>query len=302
MRVGPELAGQRVDHAVAGALPGVTIHGARRMIAAGRVRVDGRRVRKGDRLQAGQLLDLDEEAAAPEASRVRPEPERPIAILHVDDALVAIDKPAGWPSHPLAPGELGTAANALVARFPECALASPDVREAGLAHRLDTETSGVLLAARSRDAWNALRSALGDPSCEKTYLAEVAGDPPDTGVAEGAIGRSGRRTGRVRIDGGRRPLPARTEWQVLERRDGGALVRARLHRGRPHQVRAHLASAGFPILGDPTYADPAGRALAAARGVAGMRLHAASVGFRHPTTGAPTLIEAPPPAWAMIKA
>jgi len=302
-RVEPASAGARVDHAVIAALPGLTVNGARRLISEGRVRVDGRPARKGDRLAAGQLVEIEEAAAAdPEAARVRPDPSLAIDVLYADEALVAIDKPARLPSHPLRAGELGTAANAIVARFPECAGASPDPREGGLVHRLDAETTGVLLAARRREVWPALRGALADPSCRKAYLAEVAGEPPGPGAADAAIGRVGRRGGRVRVGGGRRPLAARTEWTVLERRDGAALVRAELHAGRAHQVRAHLAAAGFPILGDVVYGGEAARELAAARGVDSLRLHAASVAFRHPVTGAPILIEAPPPGWAIMRA
>jgi 23S rRNA pseudouridine1911/1915/1917 synthase len=217
-----------------------------------------------------------------------------VNVLYADEALVAIDKPAGIPSHPLRAGELGTAANAIVARFPECADASPDPREGGLVHRLDNDTSGVLVAARSRAAWTALRAALGEPTCEKTYLAEVAGDP-EAGASTAAIGRVGRRGGRVRLDGGRRPLPAHTTWRVVERRGVTALLEVRLHAGRAHQVRAHLASAGLPIVGDATYGDAS-----AAPGP--LHLHAASIAFRHPLTGAPLLLDAPAPAWAMMRA
>jgi 23S rRNA pseudouridine1911/1915/1917 synthase len=303
-RVAPELAGRRVDHAVVAAVPGLTVNGARRLIALGRVRVDGRPARKGDPIAAGALLEIDDDAGAggADGARVRPDPALAVTVLYADDALVAIDKPAGVPSHPLRAGELGTAANAVVARFPECARASPDPREGGLAHRLDTETSGVLLAARTPDAWHALRAALSDPACVKTYLAEVAGDPPERGASDAEIGRTGRRGARVRVGGGRRPQAAHTDWEVLERREGTALVRARLHAGRAHQVRAHLAAAGFPVLGDPTYAGDEARALAEARGARALRLHAASIAFRHPVTGALTFVEAPAPGWAMMRA
>jgi 23S rRNA pseudouridine1911/1915/1917 synthase len=292
VRVGDEQAGARVDHVVAAAIPGLAVARARRLVEAGAVRLDGRVARKGDRVAAGQTLELDEgTAAGAAAAGVEPDAGVAVAWLHVDDALVAISKPAGVPSHPLQPGERGTAANALVARFPECATASADAREGGLGHRLDNETSGVLLAARSRAAWEALRAALRAPSCTKTYLAEVVGDPPQRGVETAPIGRAGRRGGRVRVGAGRQPLAARTEWEVVERRGATTLVRARLHAGRAHQVRAHLAAAGFPIVGDPVYGEGGGL---------GLRLHAHTISLAHPTTGAPLLIEAPPPAWAVL--
>jgi 23S rRNA pseudouridine1911/1915/1917 synthase len=236
-------------------------------------------------------------------------------VLHEDAALVAIAKPAGVPSHPLAPGQRGTAANAIVARWPECAGASPDAREGGLVHRLDTGTSGVLIAARAAGVWPALRAALTADDCEKTYLAEVVGAPPDTGVESMPIGRVGRRGGRVRVGGGRQPMAAETAWRVIERRADTAIVRVTLSAGRHHQVRAHLAAAGWPIVGDRRYGEGGGHEHVdededededenrdGARGGESMHLHAAAVRFRHPVSGDTILIEAPPPDWAMIRA
>src|SRR5204863_5937560 len=131
--------------------------------------------------------------------------------------------------------------------------ASPDRREGGLVHRLDTGTSGVLIAARSAGVWPELRAALTEPGCEKTYLAEVVGAPAERGIETAPIGRVGRRGGRVRVGGGRQPQEAETAWEVIERRAATALVRVRLSAGRPHQVRAHLAAAGHPIVGDGKY-------------------------------------------------
>jgi 23S rRNA pseudouridine1911/1915/1917 synthase len=298
LRVDGESAG-RVDHALARALAGLTTGSARRLIEAGAVRVDGRVARKGDRVGPGQTLDVDDAAVSARAAGIAPDATVAVGWLYVDDDLVAVDKPAGVPSHPLRAGERGTAANALVARFPECVAASPDAREGGLGHRLDNDTSGVLLAARSRAAWEALRAALRGPTCEKTYLAEVVGAPPDAGAETAPIGRAGRRGARVRVGAGRQPLAARTDWQVVERRGATTLVRARLHAGRAHQVRAHLAAAGFPIVGDAVYGAGADASRPGAGGVT-LRLHAHTLALRHPTTGAPLLIEAPPPPWAIL--
>jgi 23S rRNA pseudouridine1911/1915/1917 synthase len=296
-RVEPERAGARVDQFVAAVVPGLSVAAARRLVEGGAVRVDGRVGKKGARLSAGQSIEVDDQAkvaeASPDARRVTAEPAAPLALLLVDEMFVAIDKPAGVPSHPRAPGEGGTAANALVARFPECAGASPDPREGGLCHRLDTGTSGVLVAARSAEAWSALRAALSRADCEKTYLAEVVGVPPASGESNAAIGRVGRRGARVRVDGGRQPLPAHTSWEVIASRGETTLVRVRLSKGRAHQVRAHLAAAGHPIVGDDLYG---------AQGEASgqLRLHAASIRFVHPRTNQPILIEAPAPGWAKI--
>jgi 23S rRNA pseudouridine1911/1915/1917 synthase len=291
-RVEPDAAGRRVDHLVAEAVPGLSVAAARRLVDDGAVRVDGRRARKGTRLAAGQVVEVDEEALRDRRPGVGPDPGLALEVLYEDDTLVAFAKPAGLPSHPLGSQRTGTAASALVARFPECATASPDPREGGLVHRLDTATSGVLVAARRARAWPELRAALAGADGEKTYLAEVMGAPPDQGVATAPIGRVGRRGARVRVGGGRRPLPAHTEWEALERREATTLVRVRLRAGRAHQVRAHLAAAGFPIVGDSKYGGPEAPRL---------HLHAASVRFRHPISAELILIAAPPPGWAIMR-
>lgn len=303
-------AGQRLDAFLFRRNLVESAQAARRLIAAGSVRIDGRPGKKGARLAEGQQVEL----TGPVTSQVRPAPaaEIDLPVLYVDDHLVAVNKPAGMPSHPLRAGEGVSAAGALLARFPECAHASPDSREGGLVHRLDRGTTGVLIAARNKTAWSELRAAMAADDCEKTYRVEVVGPfptiaagekdfvspgaQPSTLVVAVPIGRTGRRGTKVKLAGGRQPLPALTHVTLLEQRAGTALVEARLHKGRTHQVRAHLAYLGIPVMGDSTYglpeADPETPAL--------LHLHAVAIVFRHPKTGQPLRIEAPLPAWARI--
>ena len=314
--VTPAEAGLRLDAFLVQRAVASSAAAARRLLLEMGARVDGRRVRKGERLQSGQLVQITSPAPPPAASGAASQDEVDLVVLYADDALVAMVKPAGVPCHPLRAGETGTLAGALLRRFPECAGAGRDALEAGLAHRLDVGTSGVILAARQPEVYRALRQLLGGGASEKHYLAEVVGLPhspegqwgPSGGegdclVVDVPIGRQGRRGARVVLGGGRGALPARTEVRVLSPPDAGgtALVEARLSTGRAHQVRAHLAYLGAPILGDTIYGDAAATALAAARGVEGFRLHAWRLRLVHPVTGENLAFEAPPPPWAAAR-
>ena len=163
--VGAADDGRRLDVFVGSALS-VSHAAARRLIADGCVRVDGRPRAKGALLRAGEVVTVVRGAEATGVVAAAPIDAASLSVLYEDDVLVAIDKPAGMPSHPLRAGEQGTAANALCARYPECAIASMDPREGGLVHRLDTDTSGVLVAARTKEAWQSLRRAVGAEGAE----------------------------------------------------------------------------------------------------------------------------------------
>jgi len=297
LTVAEAMAGRRLDAYLAAAGAASSVAAARRAIEAGLVRLDGKREKKGVRVRAGQTVELAEAAPAQAA-------EVALEIIYQDAHLVAVAKPAGVPSQSLAPGESGSVASALIRRFPECASASDDRREGGLGHRLDRDTTGVLLAARDPETWRRLR-ALMSGGCQKIYLAEVMGAPfapretpfvsrgprPGSWVVDAPIGRTGRRGARVNVGGGRQPLAARTELLVVEARAATTLLEARLERGRAHQVRAHLAHLGHPVVGDAIYGPETSSHEA-------MRLHALRVELAHPVTGSPLSIEATPPPWA----
>jgi 23S rRNA pseudouridine1911/1915/1917 synthase len=289
LSVGAGDESERVDRFVA-ARAGCSRAEARRLIDEGQVRVDGQRAKKGQFLGAGAEVELLAEPAVTRADRQPvPQPELPLQVLFADDALVAMVKPIGAPSHPIKPGERGTLANALVARFPECAAVSDDPREGGLAHRLDTDTSGVILAARTRDDWQALRRAFSDGRVHKEYWALVTGHPPDQGVVDVPLRQVGKLVKPIPF-GGAGALPARTEYQVRARGQQVALLRVKAETGRMHQVRAHLAFAGHPLVGDARYGGPPPPA-----GTSGHFLHAAEIRFPHPRSGAETVLRAPLP-------
>ena len=266
-------AGSRLDVLLRARFSGWSRRRIARALEEGRVRVDGRLGKKGQRVAAAMRVSLTGLPDTPD--NLRPEPENaPLRVLHEDAALIAVSKPAGMPSHPLRAGERGTAANALVFRYPECVHASPDPREAGLCHRLDTGTSGVLLAARTKEAHLAVREAFRRGQVEKTYLAVVAGEPA-AGTVRGPVHD--------------RSMPAETRLEPIERLGAFTLVRCATSGGQRHQVRVHAAQSGHPVAGDGRYGGPA------VAGLSGFFLHAESLHLSHPVTGEPLEIRAPLP-------
>jgi len=278
----------RLDRVLCARLDGVSRRRVQALIGAGEVLLDGRRAKKGTVAPAGAEVTVLAPPATDEDLRAVPDPDAPLEVLHEDATLLAVAKPAGVPSHPIRPGERGTLANALVARFAECRAVGDDPREAGLAHRLDTGTSGVLLVARDADTWRRLRDAFGASSVHKRYVALVVGDVPGDGRSDAALVHRGRR---VVVSDRADALPASTAWTVVERLPGHTLLRCTAHSGRMHQVRAHLAHAGWPLLGDAVYGRPAPDGTP----LVGHFLHAASVELAHPTSGETLFIDAPLP-------
>jgi 23S rRNA pseudouridine1911/1915/1917 synthase len=278
--VGTDESG-RLDRVLGARFPGVGRRRWAALFADGAVAVDGARARKGDRVAAGARVTLREEPAVGEALAPVPEPDLPLEVLHADARIVALNKPAGQPSHPLRAGETGTAANALVARYPGCAGAGRDPREAGLVHRLDRGTSGVLVAAREREVWEALHRAFADGEVEKRYLALVAGTA-GPGGCDAPLRQAGGRA-LLSQPGQRGALDASTSWRPLAGAHGVTLLEVHAATGRMHQVRAHLAACGAPLVGDPVYGGPAEIDIAGDRvAVALPFLHAARIALPRP--------------------
>ena len=283
LEVPADAAGMRVDVWLAGALelPRTRV---KELLERGAVRIDGRPPRKGDRTVAGARVEV---TLPDEDPRPVPQPELPLSVLHLDPQLVAVDKPSGMPSHPLEPGERGTVVNALVARHPECAEASADPREGGLVHRLDTLTSGVLLAARTPEAWQAVRDAFSGRQVDKRYLAVVTGPVADDGEIDLPLRHRADHVEPALSGGGREAL---TDFRVLSRAGDASLLEVRIHTGVLHQIRAHLAAIGAPVLGDVDYG---GRPFP---GLERFFLHAARLALAHPVTGSRLDVTAPLPA------
>ena len=285
-------AGTRLDRFVA-TVPGVrTRSQAKRLIDAGRVRVDGALRKSAHVLRAGVRLEI--ELRAPESLAAEPE-ALPLTILYEDADLLAIDKPPGMVVHP-APGvRRGTVVNALLHRLSALAgVGRPD--RPGIVHRLDRDTSGVLLVARTGAALEALARQFRARTIEKVYLAVVRGHlGAARGTIDRAVGRHPRERQRMSVHS-RRGRAAVTRWTVLERLSGATLVRLEPETGRTHQLRVHLAAAGHPIVGDRVYG--ARRTGRAGTGLAFPRqaLHAAEIRFDHPSSGVRTVVRAPLPA------
>jgi 23S rRNA pseudouridine1911/1915/1917 synthase len=223
------------------------------LLDAGRVSVNGRWARKGHRLELGDVVLVDLEDARVIAD---PAPTESVRLVLVTSDLIVMDKPAGVPST-AAPGRReGTAAGQLLSLFPELAKVGYGPREPGLVHRLDTQTSGLLLAARSQDAFTALCEQLHSGHIEKRYLALVYGAAPPSGRIDTELGPDPRNPKRV-ISTGTTGSTRVTTFRRVDVRRGHSLLEISLARGYRHQIRAHLASIELPLVGDVLYGGPA---------------------------------------------
>ncbi|MBI2892461.1 MAG: RluA family pseudouridine synthase [Deltaproteobacteria bacterium] len=287
--VGPDEGG-RLDRWLAGRVPSLSRAASMRLIESGRVVVNGKKARKADPVSPGDEVTV--RGGLPEAEwSPAPDAAMPLRIVHEDADVVVVDKLAGVPAHPLGPDETGTVANALVARYPEMAGVGYSGREPGLVHRLDTDTSGLLLCARSQAAWTALRDALRAGDIRKEYRALVGGDIASSGRILLAIAphRKDRKRVEVVPEERRRRRPearmAETRYEVLSRYGELTLLRVRAAPALRHQIRVHLAAVGHPIAGDTLYGGPP------IEGLGRQFLHAETIAFVHPRTRKPIRVK-----------
>lgn len=265
--VADSQAGVRLDRLVVDAVPGIGRAGAKRLFADGKVRVataEGerpRRAAKGDVATAGAVVEIEIEEGASDAAL--PDAGVSLEVVLETPEVVVVDKPAGLPTAPLSPGEKGTLANGLVARYPELAGIGFSAREPGLVHRLDTDTSGLVVAARTAEAFEVLKTALKEGRLDKRYLLVCdAHDLPETGTIEVPLAPHPKDRRRVypcvhpRDIARYAPRPATTTYAKLRQTDRWALVEARAPKAARHQLRAHFAAIGHPLAGDALYGGP----------------------------------------------
>jgi 23S rRNA pseudouridine1911/1915/1917 synthase len=262
-----------------------------RLIEAGLVLVDGTAARKGQRVRGGERIAVEAERSPAEAPREDPAAAS-FAIAYEDDDLIVVDKPAGVVVHPARGHRQGTLAQALAGRI---AGGEEDWR-AGIVHRLDRDTSGLLVVAKHDAAHRALKASLAARTMRREYLALVEGRPPAlSGTIEAPIGRDRRVRTRMSADpDANAPKPAITHFELERALPQATLLRVRLQTGRTHQIRVHLQAIGHPVCGDPEYGTA---------GLYGLRrqfLHAARLAFPHPAGGEPVDVTSPLPGELVV--
>jgi 23S rRNA pseudouridine1911/1915/1917 synthase len=275
------LDGERLDAALA-RMFGFSRAGAADLIAAGDVLVDGRQAMKSDRVMAGAELSVTlPPPPGAQSGAVKAEPVPGMAILYEDDDIVVVDKPRGVAAHPT-PGWTGpTVIGGLLGSGHRVATSGAAERQ-GIVHRLDANTTGVMVVAKSESAYSALKQAFRDRTVTKTYHALIQGHPdPLRGTIDAPIGRHPSGDGRFAVVADGRPSV--THYDTIEAFRAASLLSVGLETGRTHQIRVHMAALRHPCCGDLLYgADPV---LAAHLGLTRQWLHAVSLSFEHPSTG-----------------
>jgi 23S rRNA pseudouridine1911/1915/1917 synthase len=274
-------AGTRLDRWLATQVPELSRARLQALVATGHVRVDGVSRKAAHRLAGGESIELEIPPPSPE--ELTPEPIA-LAVVHEDDDVLVVDKPAGMVVHPGAGHATGTLAAAVLAHAPTTAGVG-GARRPGVVHRLDKDTSGLLVLAKTQAAYDALTAQLAARTVSRRYLAIVHGSPATAaGVIDAPIGRHPHDRVRMAVlpkGKGRRSI---TRYRVLERFSQFTYVEVTLETGRTHQIRVHMASIGHPVAGDEVYGGRARRDIPVT--LDGYALHAAALAFVHPVTGA----------------
>jgi 23S rRNA pseudouridine1911/1915/1917 synthase len=307
--VPPDQAGQRLDRVLASLLPDLSRSRLEALIDQGAVTRGGATIKDANhRVKGGESYDI----AVPEAVPATPRGQDiPLTVVYEDKDLIVIDKPAGMVVHPAAGNPDGTLVNALIAHCGESLMGIGGELRPGIVHRLDKDTSGLLMAAKTERAMASLAKQFANHTIERAYHAVVWGSPRlGDGVIEGQIGRNPFDRKRMAVLRGGGKL-ARTRYRVIERfgpeaRPFASLVECRLETGRTHQIRVHLTHLGHPLIGDPSYgrARQAPRpktpaetvAFAVAADFSRQALHAYVLGFQHPTLHKTMRFESPWPS------
>jgi 23S rRNA pseudouridine1911/1915/1917 synthase len=290
----PDMAGRRLDQALAELLPQYSRTRIQRWIEEGAVRVNGLVPRARDVVVGGEVAAVEARIVADTGVAAE---DLPLDIVHQDAAIIVLNKPPGLVVHPGAGNREHTLQNALLAHDPKLAR----VPRAGLVHRIDKDTSGLLVVARTLEAHTRLVAALAAHEIEREYLALCTGTMTGGGTVDEPIGRHRTQRTKMAVRGDGRA--AVTHYRIDRRYRAHTLARVRLETGRTHQIRVHLAHAGYPIVGDPVYGGrrrlPAGATpalKAALEGFHRQALHAARLTFTHPKSGKQVGFEAPIPA------
>lgn len=309
LEVDAGAAGERLDAWVAGRMAGESRSRIAQLIGEGRVRLNGEAVRKSERLSAGDVVEV--EIPEPEPSAVEPEPI-PLDIVYEDGDLAVVNKPAGLVVHPAPGHRTGTLVNALLHHMDDLS-GIGGVKRPGIVHRLDKDTSGLLIVAKHDRAHRRLSAALKRRDIHRIYLAACWGHlDRDDVTADAPVGRSHRDRKRMAVvEDGRRAV---THFRRIERWVAADLVEATLESGRTHQIRVHLAHIGHPVIGDALYGAGGAKGISGPgrvwareleRQVPRQFLHAHRLVFEHPVSGARMTFESPLPeplagaaAWA----
>jgi 23S rRNA pseudouridine1911/1915/1917 synthase len=289
---------ERLDVFISRQMPGLTRSAVRRIIETGLVTIDGVPRKSSLKLKGGERIVMEippPVPAIPQAEAI------PLSVIYEDGDLIVLDKPAGMTVHPGAGTRSGTLVNALLAHCGDLSGIGGEVRP-GIVHRIDKDTTGVIVVAKTDQSHVGLSRQFADHSITRVYVALVYGSPKsDSGVIESVIGR--HPVDRKRMSGlARRGKHAVTHWKVIGRYNGITIMELRLKTGRTHQIRVHLSEAGFPLLGDPVYGGTARLAnikdtklKSLIRDLGRQALHAGTLGFVHPRTGEYLEFSAPVP-------